>query len=52
MLFKSSNNNTVFVMPGVRVQQGRGRATQFALATLTTNGATIPIPYFSWLRKF
>lgn len=52
MLFKSSNEMTVFIMPGIRTQQDRGKALQFALATLTNNGNTVPIPYVSWLRKF
>lgn len=52
MLFKSSDDLTVFIMPGIRTQQDRGKALQFALATLTNNGNTVPIPYVSWLRKF
>jgi hypothetical protein len=52
MIFPSNNGTTAIIMPGIRVMKDRGKATQFALTTISNNGAIIPLPYISWLRKF
>lgn len=52
MIFPSRNGTTAIIMPGIRVMKARGKATQFALTTLSNNGDIRPFPYISWLRKF
>ena len=40
-----------FFMPGLRVNQGDGKAIQFCVAGLHADGVTIPMPYVTWFRK-
>lgn len=38
-------------MPGLRLEQGEGKAVQFCVAGANVDGGTYPIPYVTWFRK-
>ncbi|MFM2195029.1 MAG: hypothetical protein RL092_629 [Bacteroidota bacterium] len=38
-------------MPGLRLEQGEGKAVQFCMAGASFDGAVFPFPYVTWFRK-
>ena len=48
---KSSNSPFFVFMPGLRLEQGEGKAVQFCVAGANVDGGTYPIPYVTWFRK-
>ena len=38
-------------MPGLRLEQGEGKAVQFCMAGASLDGAVFPFPYVTWFRK-
>ena len=48
---KSSVSPFFVFMPGLRLEQGEGKAVQFCVAGANVDGGTYPIPYVTWFRK-
>lgn len=38
-------------MPGLRLEQGEGKAVQFCMAGASFDGTVFPFPYVTWFRK-
>jgi hypothetical protein len=52
-VYKESPKQVPFFifMPGLRLEQGEGKAVQVCVAGANVNGTTYPAPYVTWYRK-
>jgi hypothetical protein len=52
-VYKESPKQVPFFvfMPGLRLEQGEGKAVQFCVAGANVNNQTYPMPYITWFRK-